>query len=280
MEKISETLQHLTMTNSLIKDDEYIKDGTIYCKKCNTPRETTIFFTGNPKKVRCTCKCQADEYKRLQEEQKAREKQLQIESLKVNSLISKRYINASFENCDLSNETFKKAWQRCKKYCEVADDILENGYGIYIFGPSGTGKTHLMACMCNELLMNMKQCLFTNFLEISKAIKATFNNKSETEERLIERISNIDYLFIDDLGTERLNNNGDTWLQEKVYDVINKRYNAKKPTVFTSNYTLNELITERGMMQKTVDRVLEMSNVLLKLEGKSYRSNRNNDLPF
>jgi DNA replication protein DnaC len=34
---------------------------------------------------------------------------------------------------------------------------------------------------------------------------------------------------------------------------------------------MNQLITERGMMKKTVDRIGEMSTAMIKLTGDSYR---------
>ena len=79
-------------------------------------------------------------------------------------------------------------------------------------------------------------------------------------------------MFIDDLGTERVQTkDGDLWLQEKVFDVLNKRYNNRKPTIFTSNYSIQELLSERGLAIRTVDRIVEMSSAVLKVEGNSYR---------
>ena len=126
--------------------------------------------------------------------------------------------------------------------------------------------------MCNELINKRQQCLFTNFFEISRLIRSTFNKNIEAEV-VIKRICDIDFLFIDDLGTEVLRKNGeDNWLQEQVFDIINKRYNNRKPTIFSSNHSLNELITDRGMMEKTVDRIMEMSTAIIKLNGTSYRA--------
>ena len=99
---------------------------------------------------------------------------------------------------------------------------------------------------------------------------------------MINKITSVDFLFIDDIGTEALKKNDeDTWLQGVVFDVINKRYNNKKPTIFTSNHSIQELISQRGFMPKTVDRIIEMSSLILKIEGKSFRiENRKNELPF
>ena len=264
-----------------LQKDEYLKDGVIHCKNCNEPRQTTINIFGKDKIVRCICECQNQKYLKEEEEIKQKEKLRQIKELKVKSLLGSRYSDVNFENISSGNETFNKALERCKKYCNISNKALEEGWGIYIYGSSGTGKTHLTACMCNELTNQLKQCLFTNFFEISKSIRNTFNNNGESEVNLIERLSHVDFLFIDDIGTELLKKNGeDTWLQEKIYDIINKRYNNKLPTIFTSNYSLSELLNSRGMMDKTVDRILEMSTAIIKIEGKSYRQVSKVSVPF
>lgn len=279
MEKLEIPQSLLDMNNS-VKDD-YMKDGLLYCGKCHTKKQTKIMLGDCEKIVGCNCKCKQEAFEREREEIRQRERMDRVKKLRLNSLMGERYANATFETCIMDSPSFRIAYNRCRKYCENSSEVLENGYGIYLWGSCGTGKTHLMACMVNELTSQLKQCLFTNFFEISKSIRATFNSRNETEERLINNIADVDFLFIDDIGTELLRKgNEDTWLQEKIYDIINKRYNAKKPTVFTSNYNLSELIKERGMMPKTVDRIVEMSNAVIKVEGTSYRTKMNKQIPF
>lgn len=270
-----------------IREDEYVKDNLIYCKKCNTPRSLYINspFGNGEKLVRCICDCQEKEYYEEKRRERENERIKEIEKLKVASLIGDRYKNVSFETTDQTdNNSFNTAFIRCKRYCEASNKVYQEGMGIYLFGDKGTGKTHLTACMANALMNKHYQVLFTNFFEISKMIRSTFNsNNNESENDYINRLANIDFLFIDDLGTERVNNGeADLWLQEKMFDVLNKRYNMKKPTIFSSNYSLTELIKERGIADKTIDRIAEMSTAILKIEGESYRlKNRvKKDLPF
>jgi DNA replication protein DnaC len=222
-------------------------------------------------------------------EQKEREykeyikKMEKLEGLRSASLLGARYKDTTFKNTDTTvGGDFMKAYNRCRKYCEISAEALQNGYGIYIYGNSGTGKTHLTACICNELINQYRQCLFTNFFEISKMIRATFSKSNTDAETVIKRICEVDFLFIDDLGTEALQRSGeDTWLQDQVFDIINKRYNNNKPTIFSSNHSLGELISDRGMMQKTVERIMEMSTAIIKVEGQSYRpKKRGKDVPF
>ena len=272
-----------TYANTELSEDEYIKDGLIHCKNCNTPRQCRISPFGTEVIVRCICNCQAekrDEEERIQQEI---ERQNKISRLKENSLLGARYKENTFEKTSSGhNDSFDNALARCKRYCDIANEALKNGYGIYIWGDKGTGKTHLTSCMAHELINKYKQVLFTNFFEISKSIRNTFNGKGN-ETDLINRIADVDFLFLDDLGTERVvaTNGEDLWLQEKIFDVINKRYNNMKPTIFTSNYSLQELITDRGLMDKTVDRIAEMSTAILHIEGKSFRiANRSKETLF
>lgn len=265
----------LTMINIPMNYDNTYKgeDGLYYCTKCHTLRETEKIVPVFERRMPVMCKCMREAEQKAKEKDERNRKMQMLDKIRSASLLGERYKDTTFANTDLSvGGEFEKAFNRCRRYCEIADDALEKGYGIYIYGNSGTGKTHLTACICNELINQYRQCLFTNFFEISKLIRSTYNRNTEAEG-IIKRICEIDFLFIDDLGTEILRKNGeDNWLQEQVFDIINKRYNNEKPTIFSSNYSLNELIEQRGMMEKTVDRIMEMSTAIIKLNGASYRA--------
>lgn len=270
MENISQSLLHLITMNI---DDTYVgEDGLLYCTKCHARRCTKDIVYPFGKRMPVTCDCMKEAERKAKELEAQKEKLSKLDKLRVASLLGERYKDTTFDKTDLNRpEDFQKAFQRCRKYCQIPDQALEHGYGMYIYGDSGTGKTHLTACMCNELMAQMHQCLFTNFFEISKLIKSTWNGNADSEA-VIRRVCEVDFLFLDDLGTEMVTKNGeDNWLQGQVFDIINKRYNNKKPTIFSSNYSMNELIADRGLMKKTVDRIGEMSTAMIKLTGESYR---------
>lgn len=262
--------QAKALLNTVNEEEEYIKDGDIYCKNCDTRRTTTVFG----RKVRCICKCQEAKRKQEEEDERRKDRTKRVERLKKASLLGERYKNVSFEQTDVENANFKAIYDRCKKYTEVAEKVLSRGIGIYLFGASGVGKSHLTACMANKLMENYYTVLYTNFSEISKEIRGSFNKKrsDETEQAFIEKLSNIDFLFIDDFGTERLQKDEeDLWLQEKVFEVVNRRYNNNKPTIFTSNYSPADMIKQRGLSPKTMDRIAEACETM-ELKGKSYRT--------
>ena len=270
MESLNEMISRLIPMN--IENTYVGEDGLLYCTKCHTRRCTKEPVPMFGKRMPVTCDCMKEAERKEKEREEQEEKLRKLDKLRGASLLGDRYKHTTFENTDLDRpEDFRKAFQRCRKYCQIAEQALENGYGMYIYGDSGTGKTHLTASMCNELMDQYRQCLFTNFFEISKLIRSTWNGNTDSE-LVVRRICEVDFLFLDDLGTEILTKNGeDNWLQGQVFDIINKRYNNKKPTIFSSNYSMNELIEDRGMMKKTVDRIGEMSTAMIRLSGESYR---------
>ena len=71
-------------------------------------------------------------------------------------------------------------------------------------------------------------------------------------------------------------NGEDSFIQERIYDIINTRNNNLKPTIFSSNLSLVDLI-EKGMWEKTVDRINGMVYRKIEITGESYRRNINSD---
>ena len=242
--------------------DDYEKDGIIYCGKCNTPKQ--VYIEQFKRAMPTSCECRKQELKKAEEMQEKIQKQRRIQELRDSSLLGKRYSDALFENTETSHsEDFKKIYDRCRRYCEIADDILVNGIGIYLFGTNGTGKSRLTACMGNELMNNGYTVLYTNFTEIAREM---FKG-----DEFIRKLSKVEFLFVDDFGTEKVaKGDEDMCLQEKVFEVINKRYIDNKPIIFTANYSLRELIEDRGMAKRSVDRIMEMCEIM-RLDGDSYR---------
>lgn len=172
MESLNEMILNLIPMN--IENTYVGEDGLLYCTKCHTRRCTKDIVHPFGKRMPVTCECMKEEERKEKEREKQEAKLAQLDRLRGASLLGDRYKDTTFDKTDLSRpEDFQRAYQRCKKYCQIPDQALEHGYGLYIYGDSGTGKTHLTACMCNELISQMKQCLFTNFFEISKLIQST-----------------------------------------------------------------------------------------------------------
>ena len=243
------------------------------CEKCGKPKTYVSLLTGAA--IPCLCDCEKARRKEQEQEEEKRRRMAAVAEFKSASLLGERFSAVNFGDTKTGeNKSFDSAFARCKKYCENADAVFDNGYGIYLHGDKGTGKTHLAACIVNDLSEQLIPAVFTNFGEIAKMAM-----KSPSQ---FERLCSVEFLVIDDIGAQRVRGkDGDLWLQEKVYEVVNCRYNEMLPTIFTSNYSLGDLVTECGVAARTVDRIAEMSSAVLKISGASRRlKKKDGELPF
>jgi DNA replication protein DnaC len=118
---------------------------------------------------------------------------------------------------------------------------------LLIHGPSGAGKTHVSAAIANRCLERGQPALFVVVPDLLDHLRAAYRPDSEMGyDSMIEQVRNAPVLILDDLGTQ----SGTPWAQEKLFQILNHRYNAQIPTVVTTNLNL-ERIDERLRMRLT-----------------------------
>ena len=241
------------------------------CEKCGQNR---FIISPDGIKVKCLCKCQKEELEQKELLEQKMQHDIMVKEKRTCSLLGKRYANASFETAEL-DENNKTAYSVAKSYCEKYKDMLDKGYGFYIHGPVGTGKTHLIACVCNYLTDKLQDCAFTNFMNITNDIKKSYSS-TESTESVLDKYSKVPFLFIDDLGKESYRKaNGDgAWLEEQLFLILNNRYNNMLPTFFSSNYSIEEFSSSFGFDNAIVDRIKAMATKTLNLKGKNRRADK------
>lgn len=125
---------------------------------------------------------------------------------------------------------------------EVAFNTAKN-YGehlsgwLLLMGSFGSGKTHLAAAVANHAIANGKATIFLTVPDLLDWLRYTFQKSGSSYEERFEEIRNIDFLILDDLGTQ----NTTSWAREKLYQIINHRYVNRLPTLITTNLSMREI---------------------------------------
>ncbi|HWC29593.1 MAG TPA: ATP-binding protein, partial [Dehalococcoidia bacterium] len=118
---------------------------------------------------------------------------------------------------------------------------------ILVHGPSGAGKTHLAAAIANRCIERGQPALFVVVPDLLDHLRASYRPDSDLGyELLLEQVRTAPVLILDDLGTQ----SGTAWAQEKLFQILNHRYNAQLPTVVTTNLSIDRL-DERLRMRLT-----------------------------
>jgi len=185
--------------------------------------------------------------------------------------IPARYAACEFENfLTYPNEKLLKAVEVAKRFAENFP-VVEKG--LLFIGPPGIGKTHLaIAALKASIRATGARARYCDTRSLLTRIRSTYNPLTRTAEiDVIRPIMDAQLLVLDDLGAERLTD----WVEETMNVIVNTRYNARLPTIFTSNYEdvrdredMNSLLVRVGF--RLHSRLSEMCE-FLEYDGPDYR---------
>ena len=266
------------------------KNDYIECEYCKNKlyRKTIEWNLYGTKRVmkldyeRCNCK-DAQKYwneydvkklQMLEEEKKLRMMQEfanKVDKIIKNSKMSRRNLNYKFENFEV-NSNNKKVYQSLKNYSEKLVNEVERK-GLILVGNNGVGKTHLACSIANELIKNGIPIIYGTLINLLAELKNTYGvNNNISEMKIIKLYEKVDLLIIDDLGKEKPSE----WGLEKLFTIINSRYENNLPVIITTNYDQNSLINRLSIngeietAKSIISRLYEMC-YLVKIEDRDHR---------
>ena len=202
---------------------------------------------------------------RLRSESIVRENRaMKMQRIMGRSGIRDLHINCSFDNYRVENEGQRKALEQARQYAAN----FEGNIASFVFaGRPGTGKNHLAAAIGNDLILRGKSVLIVTVADLMSSMKGTFSGSSNiTEERLIQDLSSVDLLVIDEIGMQSESR------YEKVIinQIVDRRSSSKRPTGMLTNLDptgMNTLLGERVM-----DRMRLGNSLWVRFDWESYRS--------
>jgi len=267
--------QIFSKTLNLFANTDFSQPLTV-CDNCHDTTQKDIELLGVLRRVPVMCCCRVEADKREKEESKRRELRRRLERFKAYSLMDSRFEQSNFENWKHRADNHND-YVFGTKYCENWDAMFANNRGLLLYGKAGNGKTYLSFAIANALYRQGKAVMAISISKLLAIIKDSFDKHGQLGETdVLNTVRDATLLVLDDLGVEYKT----AWAYEKLYAIIDTRYRAAKPTIITTNFsldTLRENLATVDLKTRTTDpserifsRIAEMC-AFYEVKGASWR---------
>lgn len=132
-------------------------------------------------------------------------------------------------------EQMERVLHTCQKYVET---FRASSHSLLFKGGTGLGKTHLSLAIAREVIQKGFGVIYISAQSLAAALEKERFQKFDPEETgTEEQLNTCDLLILDDLGTEFHT----AYTDAVLYSIVNTRMLSGKPTIISTNLTLQEL---------------------------------------
>lgn len=154
--------------------------------------------------------------------------------------IPKRYRGASFDRPPVLGMP-EPVVSAVRGYVRNLSARVEEGRGMWLVGDVGTGKTTLAMIVSDAALEAGYTVAIYSLPRLLNLIRDEVGAEGSLLD-LLDRLSSVDLLHIDDLGAQHTT----PWRLEQLYSIIDARYQAGRPILATTNLMPSELAKQMG----------------------------------
>ena len=180
--------------------------------------------------------------------------------------IPERFQDRTLDSYVATNPGQEKALAFSKDYAANFDEIRKVGRCAIFVGKPGTGKTHLAVGIALHIMKDQRTVLFTTVQLAIRSIKDTWSKGSDTSEsQAISILAAPDLLILDEVGVQF----GSDFEKQILFDVLNERYEKRRPCILLSNIAPSELSGYLG--ERVTDRLREDGGKMISFDWESHR---------
>jgi len=208
------------------------------------------------------------EREKAEGEAQKKERAIKLWAAKIgHAQIPERFRDRTLNSYIAKNPGQETALAFAQDYANNFEEICKTGRSVIFVGKPGTGKTHLAIGIALQIMVR-HTVLFTTVQRAIRRVKDTWTKGSEESETdAINAIAFPDLLIMDEVGVQF----GSEFERQIMFDVLNERYEKRKPSILLSNIPPSELGTYLG--DRVTDRLREDGGKMIAFDWESYRRN-------
>lgn len=190
---------------------------------------TVIKVNGNIRTADCICKI-------------IRKRKILADKLRASSNMPHRYYDADIRKWINTGRTDKElalnnaSFHAVEQYANNLSKMIVKGYGLYLTGPNGVGKTYLACAVANRA---MSAGMSVKYYTMSTIIQTEIKGWRDQEASdVMTGIKKSKLLIIDDIDKVYRTSTG---IETALFDnLLRERLQANRPCIFTSNRTIGD----------------------------------------
>ena len=144
-------------------------------------------------------------------------------------------------------EHMKNIYEYCKDY---AEGFTTDAEGLFMYGKTGLGKTHLSLAIANEVINRGYDVYYGSIQTIMDKLEAEHFGRLPREDSIKEDILTCDLLIIDDLGAEFATQ----FTNAELYNILNSRMLSSLPTIISTNLDMKDIADKYS--QRVASRIM------------------------
>ena len=214
------------------------------------------------------CSAEAVAKEREAEEAKVRAERMAAWQRKIGDAgIPERFRDRRLETYVARTEGQRRALAFARSYADGFDAALKTGRSALFIGKPGTGKTHLAVGIGLQIMeRDSRSVLFMTVMRAVRRLKDTWGrNSTQSESEAIASLVFPDLLILDEVGVQF----GSDAERLILFDVLNERYEKRRPTLLLSNFTRDEVQAFLG--ERIFDRLREDGGEFIPFDWESHR---------
>lgn len=251
MQSLGSLAKNIKPNQNIVEEKHNLK-----CERCGNTYDYYKFSNGQEFRHGCDCSMiQAGKEAEQQRKQKY-----------LNRIFNQSNVNASLRDATVNsyqpqNEYQVQAKNTAIEY--VKGFSVDEPKSLILQGSYGTGKSHLAYAVAKAIKQQGYSVAFMHIPMLMERIKATYNrNATETTDELVQLLSSIDLLVLDDIGVENTEHT-----LNKLFSIVDNR--VGKNNIFTTNFSDKEL--NQNMNWQRINSRMKQNARTVRVLGDDFR---------